>query len=561
MSAEARASLLQTSLLQSHREDVETRALKTVVWERYRKAFMADLLAARENHAIGAGRGPQSPSKALLRKSVSTPELPRDKAAPLKPLVQPGSILLEMRPRRVSPAVSPAKRRKNKATARGAADVDPAATAEDTAQIPEESDSDSDGDGDSGSASALGQRRHSLTAKQAVKVVRRTSQMTLQETTEPVKDDARIRGDDDDEDDGSGTENASSELRRRSIATPLRSMVKSKTVAVLETAKEPPAVLPRLLQEKPLYGSSSLMAAGSDRRRSMRLRSDVGLVAKIQGATFHVSAIWNPVHGVCQPFSVLGFLKQEVTSPPPPQQHQQQQQQQLKIGARSASGLVAPTPTPSQRPIDADDTAAASAKGTSSVSSSSVITAFRVLGKFRDLDEALELFRHVCTLETAPPVDRDTSRFAIYKEDEMTMALENYFSDPRAAPYQYRALDLPTGNGQRFACIAVSVETPPRLLENVTVHVYQCFPTPQSAVRFARQMHSGTLATMGPLCIVPLFEWIPLADLERFDARSSELEQALESVMLPSVSSSHADGGISNFKARKEAMKKARLKV
>ncbi|GAB9462837.1 hypothetical protein Gpo141_00000320 [Globisporangium polare] len=147
------------------------------------------------------------------------------------------------------------------------------------------------------------------------------------------------------------------------------------------------------------------------------------------------------------------------------------------------------------------------------------------------------------------------------------MVLENFFStepateppqseppvvQPSSGPYQFRAADLLHGNGQRFACVSVILEVPATVIENVTVHVYQCFPTLQSAVRFAKQMIASTL-TAASLYIVPLFDWIPVSEIDRFDAKNSDLEQALETVMDNGPSSYR-----STWKARKDAVKKAR---
>ncbi|POM80309.1 Hypothetical protein PHPALM_1869 [Phytophthora palmivora] len=73
----------------------------------------------------------------------------------------------------------------------------------------------------------------------------------------------------------------------------------------------------------------------------------------------------------------------------------------------------------------------------------------------------------------------------------------------------------------------------------------------QSAVRFARQV-AATLLAPTALSIVPLFEWIALTELERFDARNNDLEQELELAM-------RRGGQESTWKARKEAIKKGIL--
>ncbi|KAL7997238.1 hypothetical protein Plhal703r1_c34g0126711 [Plasmopara halstedii] len=159
-------------------------------------------------------------------------------------------------------------------------------------------------------------------------------------------------------------------------------------------------------------------------------------------------------------------------------------------------------------------------------------TRFRVFGKVCSVDEALDFFGQICAVETIPELvyGRDCSCFAIYRKDEMIMNLRNQFNvkgEERTA--QFSAAHLQRVTSQRFACMRVSLQSPrPANLESIIMNVYQCFPTPQSAVRFARQ---GALPTQGALIIVPLFEWITLAELQRFDARNNDLAQELELAM------------------------------
>ncbi|KAI9994052.1 hypothetical protein PInf_016615 [Phytophthora infestans] len=244
------------------------------------------------------------------------------------------------------------------------------------------------------------------------------------------------------------------------------------------------------------------------------------------------AAIWEPVHGVCQPFAVLGFMKEQTARP-----------------ASISSGEVSKS---------AKSVADQLRKVAAAVSTVGHVefTRFRVFGKFRDIDDALDLFRQICAVEktAGQPEGQDCSRFAIYKEDEMTMALENFPSvdigDPKGpSPAQFSAAHLPQATGQRFACVSVSLLSPrPACIEAIVVHVYQCFPTPQSALRFVRQV-TTTLLAPSALTIVPLFEWISLTELERFDARNNDLEQELELAM-------RRGDRESTWKARKEAIKK-----
>jgi hypothetical protein len=527
MSASARESL-QRSSVAFRRESIESRAIKTVVWEKYRKEFLADVMAKRDRDASLV-----APGRSLLGKSASTPALVTVERG-VKKLVAPGQLVLELRPGRVVPRKGPlagVEKLREISIPTDSAIQSPVATKIGGVRSEE-----------------LSERRRNTVQNGAEdgceSVVKDPSLRPLRKLLASQSTPQEVEA----VDEGGETECGESLVAplRQSLRARKQSMIKSKTCAVLDsTAQQTPEVSSSLahdFHEKPLYSSGSLGAVAvvshpppssspgscpttpstSERRRSVRLRSDAALKMPI-GNTNSASAIWTPVHGVCQPFALLGFLRERsapASSPKP---------------ARMAS--AASSCTSKVKSVDPEVAIP-------------TITAFRIFGKFTELNEVLDLFRHVCSLETSSP-ERDTSRFAVYKEDEMTMAMENYFGDSTNPRYQYCALDLPRPTGQRFACVAVSVEMPAQLVENVLIHVYQCFPTPQSAARFAKQMAAASLATLAPLCVVPLFEWVPLAELERFDARNADLEQAIESVTLRS-----GDAPRSTYKARKDAVKR-----
>jgi hypothetical protein len=277
-----------------------------------------------------------------------------------------------------------------------------------------------------------------------------------------------------------------------------------------------------------------------DRRKSTKTN------VSYQASNEASSSIWNPIHGISQPFCLVGFLKENLTEKMSP------------VTKKEANPIVI-------------------------VKDVQVITAFRIFGKYIDIDDTLRMFREICELESTPFSDKDISRFAIYKENEITMVLENFFTSKEQAaaafsssntpsradeshsisvvknenevqanePHEFRLIDLQAQNGQRFACISVFHENNSHVIESMLVSVYQCFPTAQSALRFAKQINATSLAN-ATLLIVPLFEWIRLDMLEHFDAKSPELEQNLEKAMY-----SNSGKYYSTSKARKDAMKRS----
>ncbi|RHY70442.1 hypothetical protein DYB34_000369 [Aphanomyces astaci] len=278
--------------------------------------------------------------------------------------------------------------------------------------------------------------------------------------------------------------------------------------------------------------------------------------------------LWSPLHGVYQPYAVVGF----------------------------------------GRPVE-----------------SAAPVTFRVCGKFRDLDAALRMFHDVCKLEPTPVnAIEDHSNFVVYKDGDVSLALRNMdrsdkpstvseeappgpplaqsssmhsipprqhlnaltscalntgpkesrlrqkrhsvvlttSSSPNSKlPSAHRLADdaLPDSRtivagirlagdpdvmGQRFACIGLKhhVDDDSRDLH---VHVYHCFPTHQSAIRHSKQL-VAMLNAFADNClyVVPLFDWIHRQDLERYEDLDSLLDGKL------TISK------FSGWKARKDAVRK-----
>ncbi|KAH9093041.1 hypothetical protein Ae201684P_008705 [Aphanomyces euteiches] len=189
-------------------------------------------------------------------------------------------------------------------------------------------------------------------------------------------------------------------------------------------------------------------------------------------------------------------------------------------------------------------------------------TAFRVCGKFRELDGALEMFHDICKLEpiVADAAIHDRGAFTIYKDGDVAMVLRNMHGDVPSTPEKEpptalkdrlrskrKSIVVPTEPssikkeffaeshsimqavrresnpeviGQRFACIGVKQHASPDANE-LHVFVYHCFPTHQSAIR-----HSKRLVTMlnsfadNCLYVVPLFDWIYRDEIERYEGKS-----------------------------------------
>lgn len=568
MSPEARESL-QRSAAGFVRESIESRALKTIAWERYRKKFLEDFIASKRKSGIRSKRGPSR-----LSKSTSTPVLPTERA--VKQLVEPGCLTMERhhatygnRPDpkldfllHISDDPKPARQlsrsdeiKKNAVSNAADGELQRRHSASLLSSAMEEDDANLLPSCSLNKSKGKKPRRYSLNvsgfpAPGGLSGIEDMKKALLNiadndtDSSELAKNAKAADGPSQQIEAQSFSEGHDHTPERRKIAIQ-SSLSRSRTLTTLNPME---GGLPPLRYDIPLH-DPSITSGHHDHRRSTkslkleRLSEILSPTVKVSTAT-EVPAIWNPVHGVCQPFCLLGFMREK-----------------NNLKANSATSKPRNKHSADSRKV----TTTCTVNGSSSIDvhpakAGEFVIAFRVFGKFRDLNETLHIFRLICGLERAPPPEKDTGRFAVYKEDEITMVLENFFSTETVAEaphcetarYQFRAEDLVHGNGQRFACVSVILEVPATVIENVTVHVYQCFPTLQSAVRFAKQMIASTL-TAASLYIVPLFDWIPVADIDRFDAKNSDLEQALESVMDNGPSSYR-----STWKARKDAAKKAR---
>ncbi|GMF34208.1 unnamed protein product [Phytophthora fragariaefolia] len=554
MSAEARASL-QRSSNGYIRESIQSRALKSVAWEKYKKEFISSVMAENQHLPLGSigGRADRNPpfnhQNAALGKSQSAPLLPLGEA---RKLVDPGSLILERRRDLMqqggSGAIRPMNRNSNNEPSSSSSNNGSVADGKDDISTPTggnftKSRSSSfpqdtkdifnvhTAVGRSASGSSLLQRRSSTTTVFAVKFHQNGQRGKLppvaQDDSTPFMQPPLLT---------LASPGSSKSLNRRANGLGDTN----------STDKSSRASLPAASPSKEIASktASSVKEYRSDLRRCGRIRTEKtdntskngpgGSSTIIPAAT--AATIWDPVHGVCQPFAVLGFMKEQTLRP-----------MSRGISLSLSSGKMSKS---AKSTADQLRKAAAAV----SVTGHMEFTRFRVFGKFRDIDDALSLFRRICAVEKTAGLSegRDCSRFAIYKEDDMTMALENFPSVDAGDTVelaQFSAADLPQATGQRFACVSVSLQSSgATCIESIVVHVYQCFPTPQSAVRFARQIAS-TLLAPNTLSIVPLFEWITLSELERFDARNNDLEQELELAM-------RSAGRESTWKARKEAIKK-----
>ncbi|KAG7398235.1 hypothetical protein PHYBOEH_011408 [Phytophthora boehmeriae] len=528
MSPEARASL-QRSSNGYIRESIQSRALKSVAWEKYKKTFISGIMAENHRQSFGSVGG-RSDSYAVsisedvvLAKSQSAPLLPVSDAP--RTLVDPGSFMLERRKQAAKLAASSGVRHTNGSCSpvafRHTINIQESpGDNRDTNSGPEEAHHQTE---------TLIKSRHSSLPQDSRDMFHPQTNMNRSASGPLV-------------------------VKRKSTVTgitlqSIQGANRAKAMLDVENSTQKSSeasTLPAVSPIKEVEALQTLKEYRSDLRHCGRVRTDKvesiinasknGPAGASSSIAAHAASIWDPVHGVCQPFAVLGFMKEASARPA----------SRGMSFSMSSMKLV----KPGKASVDQLRKAAVAATEVTRME----FTRFRVFGKFRDIDEALNLFRQICAVEkTAGLQDgQDCSRFAIYKEDEMTMALENFPSDaldPNTSSAQFSAADLPHATGQRFACVSVLLQpAATACIEAVVVHVYQCFPTPQSAVRFARQVAS-TLLAPSALSIVPLFEWVALTELERFDARSNDLEQELELAM-------RRGGRESTWKARKEALKK-----
>lgn len=588
MSPEARESL-QRSEAGFVRESIESRALKTVAWERYRKKFVEDIIASkRATSGIQSGR-----ASSRMTKSTSTPALSTEKTA-LKKLVEPGSLTMKMH--RIGmhgspngkaatliqpvPSSNPSRHALNKDARERQASLN--TVSEDRQRrysdsllspVGDEDNRSSQVDNDGPTKGTLELSRRRLTAPDMAAAMK-PALLSLPDKDAPSKspiNDTSYRSDDDSVCATqaalpSGQQATSERTKLTRSGNPNSKLARSRTLVVLMPLEGSQSPIP---SNKRLHDPSIVSGRANHRVSTKTLKPErsADALSPVQAKVSCASAIWSPVHGVCQPFSLLGFLKETLALTRASASSSSRARKLQQLGSASATDTDGPSATANEREASKSET---------------VVAAFRVFGKFRDLNEALHTFRLVCGTEQVRPAadTTDTGSFAIYKEDEITMVLENFFSETAtpapipatatsplqgeptqllassssSASHQFRAGDLLHGTGQRFACVSVTLALPATAIESVVVHVYQCFPTLQSATRFAKHMATSA-GTAAPLLIVPLFEWIPVADIECFDAKHADLEQALEA-----VAAAGADGYRSTWKARKDAAKKARAR-
>nr|CCA16711.1 conserved hypothetical protein [Albugo laibachii Nc14] len=250
----------------------------------------------------------------------------------------------------------------------------------------------------------------------------------------------------------------------------------------------------KILSEQEKFDRTKLLGY-ADKTRSSKLDAlQSALQSRVFSPVFAEDGLRRPSHGIHHPFSLIGFLRDPSVS----------------------------------------------LKG-------SHITGFRILGKCRAFGDAIHLFRTVCIFETESHPHKDTSQFAIYKDDELTMVLINHFDGRKCAEKadrssatiklapHYRPRASSCGNEQRFACARVFCNTIAKTqqsitaIEPVTMHVYQSFSSCQSAVRFAKA-NADVFIDAVPLVIIPLFEWVLFSDLQQLNASSADLDQAIEIV-------------------------------
>ncbi|KAL3660878.1 hypothetical protein V7S43_013895 [Phytophthora oleae] len=518
MTAEARASLQRSSNGYIH-ESIQSRALKSVAWEKYKKAFISSVMTESHPQAFGSAGGRSDRNTisihqgTTLGKSQSAPLLPLSDA---RVLVDPGSLMLERRRgvSKISASGTQAKQT-NGSPKEFRENITSASRTEET---------------QGNSQDSVGTLALPSTGNRSASTSTKLQHGGSRAKLPPVPHDestsnphslplALARSD------------SSKTLNRQAADS---SNIEKSTRALLSTASPITAVTTEFRSELRRCGRVRV-----EKLDNALISAKNGLNGSSTTAVATAATIWDPIHGVCQPFAVLGFMKEQAARP----------------ASRGLSLSLSASKT-SRSAKSATDQLRKAAVAAATAASHPEFTRFRVFGKFRDIEDALELFRQICAVEKTAGISdvHDCSRFAVYKEDEMTMALENFpsvalDSDASANAAQFSAADLPQATGQRFACVSVCLQSSgATCIEAVVVHVYQCFPTPQSAVRFARQV-ATTLLAPSALSIVPLFEWIALAELERFDARNNDLEQELELAM-------RRGGQESTWKARKEAIKR-----
>lgn len=284
----------------------------------------------------------------------------------------------------------------------------------------------------------------------------------------------------------------------------------------------------KILSEQERYDRTKLLGYASKTRSVKSEALQSAIQSRVFSPAFADDGLRKPTHGIHYPFSLIGFLRERV-SPCSKECH---------------------------------------------------FTGFRILGKCRAFGDAIHLFRSVCCFETECHPQNDISQFAVYKDDELTMLLENNHDGQKCpektdmsstrmivAP-QYRPRTLSCGNEQRFACARVFHNTIPKThpvssIESLTMHVYQSFSTCQSAVRFAKT-NADVFFDTTPLLIIPFYEWILFSDVQKLSANSTDLDQAIEFVTTRNALTAYGGESmqrsiqLSTCKGRRDAVEKVR---
>lgn len=177
------------------------------------------------------------------------------------------------------------------------------------------------------------------------------------------------------------------------------------------------------------------------------------------------------------------------------------------------------------------------------------LLAFRVMGKFPTIKDALALFATQCSHETRPHDFIDYSSMSILQEIELEMNLINVETNLQCKPYKgilsvakesmadisnmsLQPNQQQLQGGQRFACISLAFDESKRSEQHediaISVFTYQCFPTSKSAIRYVKALNPSMLSLLRlRLYIVPLVSWISMEELEHYFAFSKTLDRQL----------------------------------
>lgn len=165
----------------------------------------------------------------------------------------------------------------------------------------------------------------------------------------------------------------------------------------------------------------------------------------------------------------------------------------------------------------------------------------------------MQLFEKVCHIENKSYEDINSMYFHIYKDDQRSMELKNIEIRPKnfETPNLIHESRIPTTfmlkqmleglnefafstdqrAAQNFACISIfnrATNKKPFSVQLVDIYTYQCFPTAQSAVRYARKIiRVVTPINKCRLFVIPLMIWIGIFELEKYDVRNKGIEDTL----------------------------------